>query len=77
MKPLKKLVNGWQQMPKTTIKVKLTGTDGNIFALTGKVSAALENKGHTDLAKQCCDEVMNTGSYSEALGVLAEYVEVR
>ena len=64
-------------MPKTTIKVKLTGTDGNVFALIGKVSVALEKEGHSDLAKQCCDEVMNAGSYSEALGVLAEYVEVR
>jgi len=64
-------------MPKTTIKVKLTGTDGNIFALAGKVSTALEKKGHEDLAKEMRSAVMKSGSYSDALGVLAEYVEVR
>ena len=63
-------------MSKTNVKVKLTGTDGNIFALTGKVTSALKKAGHHDLAKACGSEVMQAKSYDQALGVLCSYVEV-
>jgi len=33
-------------MPKTNIKVQLTGQDGNAFAIMGKVTKALRSNGH-------------------------------
>jgi hypothetical protein len=63
-------------MSKTSVKVKLTGTDGNIFFLTRRVTSALKKAGHTDLAYACTSEVFKAGSYAEALGVVADYVEV-
>jgi len=58
------------------IKVKLTGTDGNVFALSGKVSQALKKAGQADRAKEFTSKLFNCGSYEEALALMQEYVEV-
>jgi hypothetical protein len=63
-------------MPKTAIKVKLVGTDGNAFALMGKVSAALRKGGHADLIPEFRKEAMS-GDYNHLLSTCCEYVEVR
>ena len=63
-------------MAKTNVKVKLIGTDGNVFALIGKVTAALKRKGHDDLAKECSEKIFASESYNAALRVMMEYVEV-
>lgn len=55
---------------------KLTGTDGNIFALTARASKALEKSGLTESIKQMQDRVLACKSYYEALHVLSEYVDV-
>jgi hypothetical protein len=62
-------------MSKT--KVKLTGTDGNVFALIGKCSAALKKDGKYAEAKEMVTRCFCTGSYDEALRIMMEYCEVR
>ena len=62
-------------MPKTKIKVKLVGTNGNAWALMGKVHGALEKADHKELAKEFMDEAMG-GDYNHLLRTCMEYVEV-
>ena len=56
-------------------KCRLTGTDGNIFALAGKVSSALKRAGQGGKATEMAKRVFASGSYHEALGIIQEYVE--
>lgn len=56
---------------------KLLGTNGNVFALAGKVTSALKNAGQADKAKEFSDRIMDTGSYDEALQLMMKYVEVQ
>lgn len=58
------------------VAVQLTGTDGNAFALVGKVTKALKRAGEPDAAKACQDEAFAAGSYDELLVVLMSYVDV-
>ena len=62
---------------KTNITVQLTGTDGNIFNIIGKVRAALRRNGHSDLIKEFTDYVTGSSSYEEALYRVMEYVIVK
>ena len=55
---------------------QLSGTDGNVFALIGKVASALKQACMRDEAKTMANEVMASGSYDEALQIMMEYVEV-
>ena len=57
-------------------KCKLTGTDGNVFALAGGVSQALKRAGQADKAKEFQGKLFKCGSYDEALVLMQEYVEV-
>lgn len=63
-------------MPKTDIKVKLVGTDGNAFALMGKVCEALRKGKRGDLVKEFQKEAMS-GDYDHLLTTCSEYVVVR
>jgi len=63
-------------MSKTKIKVKLVGTDGNAFAIIGKVREALKKGGHADLAAEFTKEAMS-GDYAHVLQTCFEYVDVR
>ena len=62
-------------MPKTEVKVKLTGTDGNAFALIGKVTTALRKNGHKDLVKEFQEKAMS-GDYDNLLATCCEYVDI-
>ena len=62
-------------MAKTNVKVKLTGRDGNAFAILGSVSKALKTAGHTDLSKKFMEEATK-GDYDHLLRTAMEYVEV-
>lgn len=64
-------------MAKEKPKVKLTGTDGNVFALAGKVSATLKRAGLTEQAKEFNVKLSSCKSYGEALTLMREYVDVR
>jgi hypothetical protein len=58
------------------IKVKLIGSDGNAFAILGKVSQALLRAGHD---KTYVDEFLvkaKSGNYDNLLCVCAEYVDI-
>ena len=56
-------------------KMQLIGQDGNIFAIMGRASRLLKNAGQSDEAKEMCDRVTASQSYSEALNIVSEYVE--
>lgn len=62
-------------MPKTDIKVKLIGEDGNAFSIMGKVIRELKRHGHRDLVKQYQEEA-TSGDYNHLLTVTMDYVEV-
>ena len=55
---------------------KLVGTDGNVFALAGRVSKALKQAGQAEQAKEFQGKLFQCGSYDEALILMQEYVEV-
>ncbi|SDA30292.1 hypothetical protein SAMN02910447_03162 [Ruminococcus sp. YE71] len=57
-------------------KCPLIGADGNIFNLMGMASKTLKNNGMADNAKEMCARVTSSGSYSEALNIIGEYVEI-
>ena len=54
---------------------KLIGTDGNVFALAGKVTSALKKAGYPDKAKEFSSKLCQCGSYDEALNLMQDYVE--
>lgn len=58
------------------IEVQLTGTDGNVFALMGRVSHALK-RGEVphDQIDEMRAEVFSSDSYEAALNVLSSWVE--
>lgn len=64
-------------MPKFDTTVKLTGTDGNAFAILGKVKGALSKAGaSTDEVKLFLDEAMS-GDYNHLLRTCTEWVNVK
>lgn len=63
-------------MAKTEVVVKLSGEDGNIFAILARVGSALRQAGHKDLVSEMNDEVFATNDYHEALAKVMKYVEV-
>lgn len=63
-------------MPKYDIDVKLIGTDGNSFALIGKVRKALkENKVPFEEQNNFMEEAMS-GDYSHLLATCMKWVNV-
>lgn len=57
-------------------KCKLVGEDGNIFNLIGIASRTLQRVGLREQAAEMRKRVTSSGSYSEALSIIADYVEV-
>ena len=53
----------------------LIGADGNIFNIMGIAAKTLKRAGMGDAAKEMQDRVTSSGSYSEALAIITEYVE--
>ena len=57
--------------------VRLSGEDGNVFAIIGRVRRALIRAGASDDdLKSFMSEVMNAGSYDEALQTVMRWVHV-
>ena len=56
--------------------VQLTGEDGNVFFIIGRVGKALKRAGQSDKAEEFYKRVKETKSYDEALQLCMEYVEV-
>lgn len=61
---------------QTGVAVQITGKDGNIFGIMGTVQKAMKRAGFAVEAKKMAKEVTSSQSYSEALHVIGEYVEV-
>ncbi len=61
--------------PKTNIKVKLVGNDGNAFYILALVRKSLINNGHGDLAEQFIEEA-TFGDYDHLLQTCLKYVVV-
>lgn len=57
-------------------KCKLVGEDGNIFNLIGIAARTLQRVGLREQANEMRQRVTSSGSYSEALSIITEYVEV-
>lgn len=57
-------------------KCKLIGEDGNIFNLIGIAARSLRRAGLADKATEMSQKVMQSQSYTEALSIIMEYVEV-
>ena len=56
-------------------RVKLVGTDGNIFAILGRCKQALKDAGQPDQAEEMAQRVFKATSYDEALAICQEYVD--
>ena len=57
-------------------KCPLIGANGNIFNLLGMASRTLRENGMREEVKEMQSRVTASGSYSEALNVIGEYVEI-
>jgi len=56
-------------------RVKLVGTDGNIFAILGRCKQVLKDAGQPDQAEELAQRVFKATSYDEALAICLEYVD--
>jgi len=56
---------------------KLIGTDGNVFAIIGKVSKTLKQAGLREEAKEFLEKAVSAHSYDEALRLCCDYVKVK
>ena len=57
-------------------KCPLIGADGNIFNLIGMASRMIRENDMREQAQEMQSRVTASGSYSEALNILGEYVEI-
>lgn len=59
-------------------KCNLIGANGNIFNLMGIASRTLRENDMPEKAREMGNRIMGgeAGSYSEALGIIMEYVEI-
>ena len=64
-------------MAETKPYCKLTGTNGNVFALAGRVAAALKKAKQETEATAMVARLRTCQSYDEALRLFMEYVDVR
>jgi len=56
---------------------RLIGTDGNVFAIIGKVRRTLREAGQPDRASAFVEQAFQSQSYDEVLQLCLEYVEVQ
>jgi hypothetical protein len=55
---------------------ELIGQDGNIFNLMGIARKTLVNSGMSESADEMCKRIRESGSYSAALNIIGEYVNI-
>ena len=58
------------------VVVQLTGGDGNVYCVIGKVSSALRRAGYREEAEEFASTAMNSSSYDEVLRLCMAWVEV-
>lgn len=54
----------------------LSGHDGNIFSLTGIAERTMREHGLAGQAEKMKERVFSSGSYTEALSIIGEYVSI-
>lgn len=57
-------------------RLKLEGTDGNIFSILGKATQLLRENGQPEQAAEMARRVFQSDSYEKALGIISEYLEM-
>jgi len=57
------------------VKVRLTGSNGNAFAVIGKVKRAMERAGHRDRVKEFIAEA-TAGDYDHLLATCMMWVDI-
>lgn len=65
-----------QEVKHPDVHVQLTGEDGNIFFISGRVTRALRRAGYAQEVSQFAEELTSCGSYEEALEVVERWVDV-
>lgn len=55
---------------------KLTGVDGNVFAIIGTVKRTLERAGLRDEARAFSAQAMQSASYDDVLALCFDFVDV-
>lgn len=63
-------------MSKTDLTVRFTGEDGNVFHLMALVGQALTRNGYPELEKELSEKLFEQLSYSSALTLFGEYVNI-
>ena len=58
------------------VVVQLTGRDGNVFSIIGRVAQALRAHGHSDAAAAFATTAGSCGSYEEVLRLVMRTVTV-
>ncbi|MDH9600717.1 hypothetical protein PZN54_11220 [Staphylococcus capitis] len=62
--------------PKTDVVVQLSGEEGNVFNLCGKVVKALKRNGYREEADEVAKKLWGQHSYDEAIQLFMRYVVV-
>ena len=68
--------NKRREEEKVKPKCALIGQDGNIFNLMGIASRTLKQNKMQEEAKEMIDRVTSSHSYSDALNIIGEYVDI-
>ena len=59
------------------VEVQLTGSDGNVFAIVGMVTTALQRAGATEAdIEEFVASCFNAGNYDQVLQIVMDWVEV-
>ncbi len=58
------------------IRVMLSGTDGNIYMILGRVSSALRRAGYASEIDDLTREIFSAESYDKALSICTKWVKV-
>lgn len=56
-------------------RMKLEGTDGNIFSILGKATQLLRENSQPEQAVEMARRVFQARNYEKALAIVSEYVE--
>lgn len=73
---MKKLMGDAEKAFDEKPPVKLTGEDGNVFSIIGRVSKALKRAGLPERAAEFQKRAFAAKSYDEVLAMTFEYVDV-
>lgn len=59
----------------TKPRCRISGTEGNVYALIGRVSDALRSADQIDRIDEFVDRSISASTYDELLGLSQDYVE--